>query len=284
MPQLLVRLSKVQFMSNVAIITGAGSGFGLGLTKKLLAANWVVYGADISPDGLETLKALGAKPLKLDVTSDKEVNAGVAKVIKEQSRVDLMVANAGYGSFSSVEETTSEQVRAIFDVNVFGVERCIKAVLPQMRLQGSGRIIATTSVVAHVSLVGLGWYAGTKHAVKAMTNALRQEVKHLGIKVSTVEPGTSKTGFGAVAFGKLDDSRKIPDYDNVMRGLNKWLGGLYRISPGPDQIIKKLFKAATSKRPRPHYPASWDVRAFKAVFYLLPKSWFDGLVLWLAKR
>ena len=153
-------------MSNVAIITGAGSGFGLGLAKKLLSEDWIVYGADISPDGLALLKAIGARPLKVNVTSDSQVAAGVKKVIKEQGRIDVLVANAGYGTFSSVEETSSEQVRAIFDVNVFGVERFVKAVLPQMRKQGSGRIIATTSVVAHVSLVGLGWYSGTKHAVR----------------------------------------------------------------------------------------------------------------------
>ncbi len=107
-------------MSNVAIITGAGSGFGLGLAKKLLNENWIVYGADISPDGLTLLKAIGAHPLKVNVTSDSQVAAGVKKGIKEQGRIDVSVANAGYGSLSSIEETTSEQVPATFDVNVYG--------------------------------------------------------------------------------------------------------------------------------------------------------------------
>ena len=142
----------------------------------------------------------------------------------------------------------------------------------------------TTSVVAHVSLVGLGWYSATKHSIRAMSNALRQEVKHLGIKVSTIEPGTSKTGFGAVAFGLLDQSRAIPEYDGVMRGLDKWLGGLYRISPGPNKVIAKMLKAATAKNPRPNYPGSWDVRVLKVVFYILPRSVVDAVVLWLAKR
>ena len=86
-------------MSNVAIITGAGSGFGLGLTKKLLSEDWIVYGADISPDGLALLKSIGAHPLKVNVTSDSQVAAGVKKVIKEQGRIDVLVANAGYGTF-----------------------------------------------------------------------------------------------------------------------------------------------------------------------------------------
>ena len=271
-------------MSKVALITGAASGFGLGLSKELIARGWTVYAADKNAAAVKKTAEFGAKPLTMDVTSDDSVSKGVAKLIKEQGRIDLLVANAGFGNFSAVEETTREQVKAIFDVNVFGVERSIRAVLPQMRKQGSGRIVMTTSVVAHVSLVGLGWYAATKHAIKAVANALRQEVRHLGIRVSTVEPGTSKTGFGAVAFGLLEDGRTYSEYDGVMRGLNKWLGGMYKISPGPDKVVKKMLKAATYYNPRPHYPASWDVRALKLVFYILPRPWLDGFVLWLAKR
>lgn len=271
-------------MSNVAIITGGGSGFGLGLSKELAARGWVVYAADKNPASLTQVSEFGAIGLELDVTNQKQVSDAVAKVIAKEGRIDLLVANAGFGNFSSVEEMTSKQVEQIFAVNVFGIEKCVRAVLPQMRKQGSGRILMTTSVVAHVSLVGLGWYSATKHAVRAMSNALRQEVKHLGIRVSTIEPGTSKTGFGAVAFGLLKDSRGIPEYDGVMRGLDKWLGGLYRISPGPDKVVKKMLRAATAKRPRPNYPGSWDVTALKLIFYIFPRSVVDGFVLWLAKR
>ena len=106
----------------------------------------------------------------------------------------------------------------------------------------------------------------------------------LGIFVSTVEPGTSKTGFGSVAFGKLESSREFAEYDGVMRGLDKWLGGLYRVSPGPDKVIKKMLRAATAKHPRAHYPGSWDVVALKLAFYLLPRRVMDAFVLWLARR
>ena len=142
-------------MSNVAIITGAGSGFGLGLSQKLASNGWVVYAGDKNPETLKQFKGSTIKPLPLDVTDAKAVQAAVDKVIKAEGSMDLMVANAGYGNFSSVEETTPEQVRAIFEVNFFGVENCVRAVLPQMRKQRSGRILMTTSVVAHVSLVGL---------------------------------------------------------------------------------------------------------------------------------
>jgi NAD(P)-dependent dehydrogenase (short-subunit alcohol dehydrogenase family) len=271
-------------MSKVAIITGAGSGFGLGLAKKLVDKGWVVYAADKNAKAAKATAEFGANPLTMDVTSDSSVENGVKKIVREQKRIDLLVANAGFGNFSAVEETSSEKIREIFEVNVFGVERCIKAVLPQMRKQKSGRIVMTTSVVAHVSLVGLGWYAATKHAIKAVANALRQEVRHLGISVITVEPGTSKTGFGSIAFGHLEEGRSYSDYDGVMRGLNKWLGGLYRVSPGPNRSINKLFRASTSGLPKAHYPVSWDVRVLKTIFYMLPKSMLDEFVLWLAKK
>jgi NAD(P)-dependent dehydrogenase (short-subunit alcohol dehydrogenase family) len=271
-------------MSKVALITGAGSGFGLGLAKKLVDKGWVVYAADKNAKAAKATAEFGANPLTMDVTSDSSVENGVKKIIREQKRIDLLVANAGFGNFSAVEETSSEKIREIFEVNVFGVERCIKAVLPQMRKQKSGRIVMTTSVVAHVSLVGLGWYAATKHAIKAVANALRQEVRHLGISVITVEPGTSKTGFGSIAFGHLEEGRSYSDYDGVMRGLNKWLGGLYRVSPGPNRSINKLFRASTSGLPKAHYPVSWDVRVLKTIFYMLPKSMLDEFVLWLAKK
>ena len=271
-------------MSKVALITGAASGFGLGLAKDLTARGWIVYAADKNKSAAQATKEFGAVPLVMDVTKDIDVTKGVAKIIKEQGQIDLLVANAGYGNFSSVEETTSDQVHQIFDVNFFGVERCIRAVLPQMRKQRSGRILITTSVVAHVSLIGLGWYAATKHALKAVANALRQEVAGLGIKVSTIEPGTSKTGFGSVAFGLMEDGRSVSEYDGVMRGVDKWLGGIYRVSPGPDKVVKTMVRAATSKHPRPHYPASWDVRALKLVFYLLPKGFYDRFILWLSRH
>jgi NAD(P)-dependent dehydrogenase (short-subunit alcohol dehydrogenase family) len=271
-------------MQKVALITGGGSGFGKGLARELVIAGWTVYAADKNAKAAKSAAELGAIPLTMDVTSDESVKAGVKKIIREQKRLDLLVANAGFGNFSSVEETSPEKVREIFEVNVFGVERCVREVLPQMRKQQSGRIIMTTSVVAHVSLVGLGWYSATKHAVKAVANALRQEVKHLGISVSTVEPGTSKTGFGSVAFGLLEEGRSLSEYDGVMRGLNKWLGGLYRISPGPNNTVYKMYQAATVENPKAHYPVSWDVRVLKFVFYSVPRRWLDGFVLWLAKR
>jgi NAD(P)-dependent dehydrogenase (short-subunit alcohol dehydrogenase family) len=271
-------------MSKVAFVTGGASGFGLELSKKLIGLGWIVYAADKDSKAVQAAKSFGAVPVTLDVTDHKKTKSAIDSLVKKEGRIDLLVANAGFGNFSSVEEMTSEQVQQIFAVNVFGVEACIRAALPHMRSQRSGRILITTSVVAHVSLAGLGWYAATKHSMKAVANALRQEVRDLGICVSTIEPGTSKTGFGSVAFGLLKEGRSVSEYDTVMKGVNKWLGGMYRISPGPQKVVNKMLRAATAPRPRAHYAASWDVRALKLVFYLMPRRWLDGFILWLAKK
>ena len=268
----------------VAIITGGASGFGLELSRSLHSKGWTVYAGDKNADALRAIEGEGFTTVLMDVSRDFSVARAVQTVLTKEGRIDLLAANAGYGGFAGIEDMSPAAVRDMFEVNFFGVERCIRAVLPQMRQQRSGRILITASVVAHVSLAGLGWYAASKHAVEAVANALRQEVKSLGIKVSVIEPGTVKTGFGKVAFEHLESNRGIVDYRQVIDGFNKYLGGMYRMSGGPKKVIRAMEKAALSKRPRPIYPASWDVRALKIVFYILPRSWIDALVLWLAKH
>ena len=267
----------------VALITGAASGFGRDLALELNSRGFLVIAADINRERLKELKPLGIHTELLDVSKQAEVDRVFAKVAKSQGRIDVLVANAGFVNFGSIEETSPEAVRRMFEVNLFGVERCIRAALPLMRAQGAGRILVTTSIVSHVSLAGLGWYAATKHAARAMANALRNEVRWLGIRVSLIEPGTSKTGFDSVAFGALQETGAIADYGNIMTGFERRLRLLYRLSPGTKKTVRAMVHASTAQRPRAVYPASWDVRALKLVFYGLPRSWADALILALAK-
>jgi NAD(P)-dependent dehydrogenase (short-subunit alcohol dehydrogenase family) len=267
----------------VALITGAASGFGRDLALELSGRGFHVIATDINGETLSDLSQVGIQTEVLDVTKQADIDRVFSKVAKDQGRLDVLVANAGFGNFGSIEETKSEAVRRMFEVNLFGVERCIRAALPMMRAQTRGRILVTTSIVSHVSLAGLGWYAATKHAARAMANALRNEVRWLGIRVSLIEPGTSKTGFDSVAFGALDDARVIEDYGKVMTGFERRLRLLYRLSPGTKKTVRAMVHAATSRRPRAVYPASWDVRGLKLFFYGLPRSWSDSVILALAK-
>ena len=267
----------------VALITGAASGFGRDLALELNGRGFLVIATDIDGKRLKELRPVGIQTEALDVTDQSAIDRVFSKLAKKHGRLDVLVANAGFGNFGSIEETGVEAVRRMFEVNLFGVERCIRAALPLMREQRSGRILVTTSIVSHVSLAGLGWYAATKHAARAMANALRNEVRWLGIRVSLIEPGTSKTGFDSVAFRALAGTRAIADYGDVMTGFERRLRLLYRLSPGTKKTVRAMVHAATARRPRAVYPASWDVRALKLVFYGLPRTWSDALILALAK-
>lgn len=154
---------------------------------------------------MRDLQDKGAHVLHLEVTDTKEVNKVVEQLITEQGRIDVLVNNAGFGQYGVVEAVSEEQVKYQFDVNVFGMHRLQQAVLPHMRKARAGKIINLASIVSHVSAPILGWYASTKHAIKGMTEALRMEVRDLGIQVVEIEPGAVRTSFEEVAFGTMDD-------------------------------------------------------------------------------
>ena len=174
----------------VVLITGASSGIGKVTAEKLLEKGYVVYATARRLKKMLDLESKGANILKMDVTSDGDVNSVVDKIIQEQGRIDVLLNNAGYGSYSTVENIPMEELKYQFEVNVFGQGRLIKAVLPYMRSQKSGRIINMSSMVGIVSTPLLGWYAASKHATEAMSDALRLELKGTGIdnKLLAISP------------------------------------------------------------------------------------------------
>ena len=148
--------------NKVVLITGTASGFGKATAEKLVEKGYIVYGGDIQVEANKYLDEIGGHALVMDVTSDEQVNAGVQKVIDEQGRIDVLINNAGYGSYATVEKIDMNELQQQFDVNVFGYARLQHAVLPYMRAQKSGRIINVSSVVVEVSNMMHGWYAAKK--------------------------------------------------------------------------------------------------------------------------
>ena len=176
------------------------------------------------------------------------VKAGVEDVIKEQGVIDILLNNAGYGAYGMIENLPIDEVQRQFDVNVFGMARVLNAVLPHMRQRRSGRIIFTSSLASHASVIGTGWYSSTKHALKAMAVALRQEVKDLGIEVVLIEPGTVKTGFEEVAFEIFDAVKPLDDYETLHKGFRKTMVDGYASSPSPETTVNAMIEAATAKK------------------------------------
>ena len=187
----------------VAFVTGASTGIGFEAARKLNSNGFTVYAGARRVDRMEPLKALGIHVLALDVTDDESMRAAVGRVLAERGRVDVLVNNAGYGSFGALEDVELAEGRRQFDVNVFGLARMTQLVLPSMREMGGGRIINVSSIGGKFYEPLGAWYHATKFAVEGMSDALRLELKPHGISVSIIEPASTVSEWGDTACGQL---------------------------------------------------------------------------------
>ena len=182
----------------VALVTGASSGIGEAAAHELLGAGFTVYGTSRKAAAGESRNGIVFLPL--DVTNDESVAAVVREVLERSGRIDVLVNNAGLGIAGAAEESSVEQAQALFDTNLFGSIRMTRAVLPQMRTQGSGRIINLSSVLGLAPAPFGALYAATKHAVEGYSESLDHEVREHGVRVLLVEPAYTRTSFDSNAI------------------------------------------------------------------------------------
>lgn len=190
--------------NNVWFVTGASKGIGRSLVKKLLQQGFKVAATSRKKEDLT--EAIGDHdsflPLKVDITSGKEVKEAVAQTIEKFGAINVVVNNAGYGQLGSLEELTDAEARENFNVNVFGTLHVIREIMPFLRKQGSGHIFNISSIGGFFgNFPGWGIYCATKFAVNGLTESLAEEVKPFGIKATVVEPGYFRTSF--LASGSL---------------------------------------------------------------------------------
>lgn len=264
--------------NKVVLVTGASSGFGKDYVEQLLARGHTVYAAARRVDRMADLKDQGAHVLSMDVTDDADVKAGVAKLIQEQGRIDVLVNNAGYGGYGMVEAVSMDEAHFQFEVNVFGPARLVKEVLPTMREQRSGTIINMSSVVGKVSSPMIGWYGASKQALEGWTDALRAEVKGYGIKVVLVEPGAVKTGFEEVAMKQLATVDHPAEYQANVDAFTNRFRKNYAAAPGPDAVVKSLVKAAESPNPKTRYVVGTDSKMAMTMTALLSDRAMDNVM------
>ena len=182
------------------LITGASSGFGKLIVTDLVKAGHRVVGSmrDIAgrnADAVEEFKALGVKVVEIDVTDDASVKAGVAAATRIMGTVDTLINNAGVGAHGLQENFSADDFRRLFDINVFGVQRMIRAVLPDMRARGDGLILNISSLLGRVALPFYGPYNASKWALEAMSENYRAELSAFGVDIAIVEPGGFPTRF-----------------------------------------------------------------------------------------
>lgn len=271
----------------VILITGASSGIGFDTATRLAKQGHKVYGAARRIEKMSPLKELGVTPIKMDVTDDASMIAGVNAVLEAEGRIDVLVNNAGYGYFGAVENVSMEEARRQLEVNVFGLARLTQLVIPHMREQGSGRIINLASIAGKLALYFGGWYHVSKFAVEGFSDALRIELKPFGIDVVVIEPGSIKTDWGVIAADHLAESSKGTVYEqaalneaNAMKFIYTRTGNL--ISP-PSVIAKAICKGVNRKRPRARYRTGRGSHSLVFLHWLLPSKWWDRLVRSLGK-
>lgn len=270
--------------SQVILITGASDGFGHLAAEKLLAKGYTVYATARRTDKMRDLEDKGAHVLHLDVTDTVEVKNVVDQLMAEQGRIDVLVNNAGFGQYGVVEAVSEEQLAYQFDVNVFGMHRLQQAVLPHMRNAHAGKINNLASIVSHVSAPILGWYASTKHAIKGMTEALRMEVRDLGIDVVEIEPGAVRTGFEAVAFASMSEVDAPDDYGKLIEGMTNATKNMYKSSPGPESTANAIVNAIEADRPKAVYKTTMDSRVLPRIKRLIGDRLYGAMSLWMARR
>ncbi|QHS16914.1 SDR family oxidoreductase [haloarchaeon 3A1-DGR] len=198
--------SETSNVQRTVLITGCSSGIGRATARAFLEEDWTVYATARNPADIQTLGEAGCELATLDVTDGDDVERVVDRVLDEEGAIDCLVNNAGYGQFGPLEDVSTARVHEQFDVNVYGPHRLIRAVLPAMRRERDGTIINVSSVLGRISLPGTGAYAGSKHAIEAMSDALRNEVAEYDVDVVVVEPGPVRTNFADRASREVDGS------------------------------------------------------------------------------
>ena len=253
-------------------ITGASTGIGHASVKKLLENGFKVYATARRTHLMKDLEEMGAIVMHCDVTKEEDVQNVVDTIIKNDGKIDVLFANAGFCLLGPVELQNIEDLKNQFDVNVFGNARAITAVLPHMRKQKSGRIIITSSVAGHVAMPGAVWYPSTKFAQQGLGDGLRMEVKEFGIKVSLIEPGYIDTDIDNASFPYLEKCKNHPNASAYAHQMNtfreKWGKGIDNGS-SPDTIAKVVLRAATASNPKRRYRPNMDAKI--AVFM---RRWF----------
>ena len=191
-------------VQKTALITGCSSGIGRETAHAFNDEGWTVYATARNPADIEALGEAGCELATLDVTDQSDVDRVVDRILDEEGAIDALVNNAGYGQFGPIEDVSTAKVHEQFDVNVYGPHRLIKAALPGMRRERDGTIVNVSSVAGRISFPGGGVYSGSKFAIEAMSDALRNEVADFGVDVVVVQPGPVKTNFAKRAEREAD--------------------------------------------------------------------------------
>jgi NAD(P)-dependent dehydrogenase (short-subunit alcohol dehydrogenase family) len=270
-------------VSKAVLITGCSSGIGRATAVHLSSVGWKVYASARDAESIASLERNGCQLISLDVTDEDSMRSAVGEIERREGAVGVLVNNAGYSQSGAVEAVPMEKVRRQFETNFFGLARMCQLVLPGMRRQGYGRIVNLSSMGGKLTLPGAGHYHATKHAVEALSDALRFEVEGFGVKVSVIEPGLIKTGFADAAVESMDGPQDGPyaGFDEAVARAtveNYERGPISRLAGGPEAVAEAIEQAISARSPRSRYVVTPSARLFLGLRSLLPDRVWDAVL------
>ena len=251
----------------VALVTGSSSGIGFETSLMLARAGFNTYASMRNLEKSKNLTEIAKKeklPLQvvqLDVNNDGSVKDALVKILKADQRIDVLINNAGYGLFGSVEDTSIEEIKAQFETNFFGVVRVTQQVLPLMRRQNSGTIVNVSSVGGRIGLPALSAYHSTKFALEGLSESIAFELEPFGIRVVIIEPGVIRTNI----LNSSSSAKKALDPKSPYFSLSQKLNDNFKSmmesesSSPPEEVAKVILQAVTSENPQLRYSIGDDV-------------------------
>lgn len=268
-------------MKKVILITGASSGMGKATALHLIEQGHTVYGAARRVEKMADLEKAGGHAIAMDITKQEDIDKAVSEVLDREKHIDVLINNAGYAIYGAVEDTSIEDARRQFEVNIFGLAAITKAVLPNMRERKSGTVINISSMGGKIYTPLGAWYHATKHALEGWSDCLRLELKQFNIDVVIVEPGIINTEFGDVMAAPMLERSGEGPYADLTKKLGVAVKDSYENGGGssPEVIAKVIEKAINSKKPKTRYVAGKLAKPMIFLRGLLSDRLFDKAVM-----
>src|SRR5262245_12520476 len=255
----------------VVLITGASSGVGQSTARLLSQRGFTVFGTSRNPSSADGIR--GVEMLSLDVCADDSVRGCVEAVVNRNGRLDVLINNAGYELAGALEELSSEEAKAQFETNFFGVVRTVNAVLPLMRKQKRGHIINVSSLTGLTAAPFLGIYSASKFALEGYTEALRQEVKPFNIHVSMTEAGFLKT---PMRNHRQLAANRLAEYDPWRERALNAIRDHEEKGPGPEVVAETLLEIVSSRTPRLRYLIGGQAKTVARLRRFLPAGMYES--------
>ncbi len=260
----------------IVLITGGSSGIGKSVGNYLKSKGYKVYGTTRNLANYPDFKDFDL--LELDVRDIDSIHKAISELLEKEGRLDVLINNAGVGITGPIEETPHEEILKTFETNFHGPLHMIKAVLPQMRKQGNGRIINITSIAGYMGLPYRAIYSATKGALELTTEALRMETKDFGIHISNLAPGDFATNIASGRYHApvVEGSPYRIPYGNTLRLINDHVDS----GSDPIQVALMVYRILNAKKPKVHYKVGSFMQKFSIVLkYLLPDKAYEKLLL-----